>query len=156
MTSSCQPLCLLYWQGVLLTLLFIPINHSWRIMNRHQSSSFFQYPKSTMPESVCRWSWGGSGGILGHSCLGCVRVRSEASALGVQPVGKTGPGAPETQDHKHRDPQQQDGAQGPEEDPKEGSEFQAQLFTALAPGRVDGGVHTAGDRGGDAVSRGGG
>lgn len=85
-----------------------------------------------------------------------VRVRREASALGVQRVGETGPGAaPEAQDHKHRDPQQQDGTQGPKENPEEGSEFYAQLLTALAPGRVDGGGHTAGDRG-DAVSRGGG
>ena len=92
MTSSCQPLCLLYWQGVLLTLLFIPINHSWRIMNRHQSSSFFQYPKSTMPESVCRWSWGGSGGILGHSSPCSCSGRGLSSR---SPAGRiNGPGSP--------------------------------------------------------------
>ena len=74
-------------------------------------------------------------------------VRGKASALGAQRVGETGPGpAPEAQKHEQHDPQQQEGAQGPEKDPEEGAEFQTQVLTALAPGRVDGEGLTAGDR----------
>ena len=62
-------------------------------MNRHQSSSFFQYPKSTMPESVCRWSWGGSGGILGHSrpCSCPTRGLSSRSPAGRRNGPRSGP-----------------------------------------------------------------
>lgn len=73
-------------------------------------------------------------------------LSGEASVFAVQRVGGvTGPAAAaEAQDHKHREPQQQEGAQGPEEDPEEGVIFHAQVLTAHAPGRVDGGGHTAG------------
>lgn len=57
-------------------------------------------------------------------------------------------------DHKHRGPEQQEGAQGPKENPEEGAEFHAQMLTVLAPGRVDGEGLTAGDKEGERVSRG--
>lgn len=62
----------------------------------------------------------------------------------MQEIGEAGPGAiPEAQDHEHPDPQQQEAAQGPKEDPEEHVEFHAQVLTVLSPGRVDGEGHTA-------------
>lgn len=52
----------------------------------------------------------------------------------------------EVQEHEQGDPHQQEGAQSPKEDSEEGAKFHAQVLTALAPGRVDGKGHTAGDR----------
>lgn len=62
--------------------------------------------------------------------------------------------APETQDHKHHGPQQQEEAQGSEEDAEEGAELHAQVLTALSPGRVDGEGHTAVDRDRDSAAAG--
>lgn len=74
----------------------------------------------------------------------------------MQEIGEAGPGAiPEAQDHEHPDPQQQEAAQGPKEDPEEHVEFHAQVLTVLSPGRVDGEGHTAGDRERDSVSEAG-
>lgn len=70
----------------------------------------------------------------------------KASAFRVQWVGALGPVAPEAQDHKHYGPQQQEGTQGPKDDPKGSAEFHAQVLAAISPGRVDGKGHTAGDR----------
>lgn len=70
----------------------------------------------------------------------------EASAFRVQGVGILYLGDPEAMDYKHYDPQQQEGTYGPEEDPEEGTKFQAQMLTVFAPGRVDGEGHTAGNR----------